>query len=340
MSFPKNNKGYTLTEVLIAIVIGLILIAGASATYISQNRSYVAQESISEVNTQSKIAHDIIANDLRSAGFGTPIDMNLDPINTYTTIVTPVDNTNTPDAITIVGGFGMIGTLWPAGLGPGTACPAKVPLGTTQIRIIYSGTEGPNTTDKRFMSVDGIDFIQVLGCTIGADGNCDSGTITLDRPLSQDFPLLDTDGNGLCDTGRPVYLIENATFCVDNNLTLRRISGNVAGNNCPNTDDAIAENIEDLQFAYAVDANEDGQVDDQNGNGIIDSGDFLNGAVVTDPSTIKAIRMNILARADRPDPNYRSLGNPPSVIENRNHNLTNDDFKRRWWQTVVTMRNQ
>jgi len=79
---------------------------------------------------------------------------------------------------------------------------------------------------------------------------------------------------------------------------------------------------------------------DIDGNGTIDGGDFLNGAAVADPSTIRAVRVNILARSDRPDPNYRSLGNPPAAIENRNHNPTNDDFRRRWWQTMVTMRNR
>ncbi len=343
MLFRKDQKGYTLTEVLIAIVIGMILIAGASATYVSQNRSYVSQESISEVNTQSKIAHDIITNDLKSTGFGAPIDMNIDPINTYTNIVTLVDNMNSTDAVTIVGGFRMIGTLWPVGTGPGIPCPAEVPMGTSQIRLIYSGRDGPNATDNSFMSIDGVDFVEVLSCTIGASGNCDSGTITLDRPLSQDFPLLDTDDNGLCDTGRPVYLVEDTTFCVDNNMNLRRIRRNADMNNCTSIatsdDDAIAENIEDLQFAYAVDANEDGDVDDQNGNGTIDSGDFINGAAVADSSTIRAIRVNILARTDRPDPNYGNLGNPPASVENRNHNPSNDDFKRRWWQTVVSLRN-
>jgi prepilin-type N-terminal cleavage/methylation domain-containing protein len=344
MPHLKSERGYTLTELIIAIAIGTILIAGASATYVTQNRSYVAQESVSEINTQSKIAHDLIVNDIRSAGFGIPTDMNQDPINGFTNIVTPVDNTNTPDAITLVGGYRMIGTLWPAGVGPGAPCPATIPLGSTQVRIIYTGTDAPNTTNNRFLSIDGVDFVQVQACTLGGNGSCDNNTITIDRPLSQEFPLLDTDGDGLCDTGRPVYLVEDATFCVDNNSILRRIRRNANPNNCTGTatseNEAIAENIEDLQFAYAIDANADGRIDDQNGNGTVDAGDFLNGAAVADPSTIRAVRVNILARADRPDPNYLGLGNPPAAIENRNHNPTNDNFRRRWWQSITAMRNQ
>jgi prepilin-type N-terminal cleavage/methylation domain-containing protein len=336
MCCHKNNNGYTLIEILIAIVISLILIMAASATYVAQSRSYVAQESVSEVNTQSKISHDLIAGEIKSAGFGTPTDMNINPVNGLTTIVTPVDNTTSSDVLTIVGGFRMIGTMWPFGTGPGIACPATIPLGSNIVTITYSGTERPNTTDKRFISIDGIEFKTVQAVT----GNA----ITLDSALSLEFPLVDTDGNGTCDTGRPIYLVEDSTFCVDGNQTLRRIRRNAGTANCTaiasSDNDAIAEHIEDLQFAYAVDANSDGQVDDLNGDSAITDADFINGAAVADFSTIKSIRINILARTDKADPNYALLGMPPAVVENRNHAQVADNFRRRWWQSIIRIRNQ
>ncbi len=327
-----NNRGYTLAEVMIALVISMILIAASSATYIAQNRSYVAQESVSEVNTQSKIAHDIVANGIRTAGFGTASDMDMDPVNTYTDMINVIDNTASPDAITVIGGFRFIGTIWPSGGGPSIACPATVPMGDTQIYIDYDGIEGPNMTDKRFLSVDGVSFIQVANCAIGGNGNC-GNNITIDRSMSHNFPVLDTTGDGLCDTGRPVYLVEDVTFCVDGNSDLRKISRNANVGACTglitSDNEVIAENIEDLQLAYGVDAD---------GDGVLDGGAYVNN--VADPSTIKSIRVNILARTSRADQDYTGLGNPPAVIENRNHPATNDDFRRRWWQTVVTMRNK
>jgi prepilin-type N-terminal cleavage/methylation domain-containing protein len=343
MLYHKHNYGYTLIELVIAMAIGTILIAAASATYVAQNRSYVAEESISETNTQSKIAQDLLVNDMRSAGFGVPTDMNIDPINGFTTIATPVDSAVNSDAITVVGGFRMVGTLWPPGVNPGSPCPAVVPLGTQQVRIINNGIEGPNMTDNRFISIDGINFATIQNCTI-LGGICDSNTLTIDRPLSQNFPVVDIDGDGLCDSGRPVYVVEDATFCVDNNAVLRRIRRNAIPGACASIatsdDDAIAENIEDLQLAYAVDFNNDGQIDDQNGSGTVDAGDFINGGLVINPATIRAVRINILARTDKPDPNYQGLGSPPVAIENRAHAQVPDNFKRRWWQSMITMRNQ
>ena len=350
MLYRENDKGYTLIEILIAIVIGFVLVAAATATYISQNRSYVAQESVSEINTQAKIAHDLIANAIRGAGYGVPADMIQDSINGFTTIITPVDGgAGGADAITIAGGFRRVGELWPSGGGPGTTtCPASVPLNSTTVKMILSGTATPNITDRSAISIDGIDFLEILSCTPDCDSSAD---ITLDRPLLQDFPLLDTGGATLCDVGRPVYLIEDITFCVDANSTLHRIrraasAANVAA--CTGTptsdDDIIAENIEDLQFAYAVDADNDGEIDDLNGNNMLDGGDFVDGddtAIQADPSIIRAIRVNILARAAREDVNYTGLGLSANLdIENRTHVATSDGFRRRWWQTLITMRNQ
>jgi len=339
-----NNKGYTLVEIMISITIGLILVAASSATYIVQNRSSAAQESVSEINTQSKIAIDLISNEIRSAGFGIPEDLNEEPVNGITNIITPIDNTADADALTITGGFRMIGTLWPAGSGPGVPCPSSLDMESNLIHIEYSGTDAPNDTDRRYLNLDGIKFVMVQNCSLDGDNNCTSGTITLDRPVSQSFPLRDINGDGSCDTGRPVYLVEDITFCIDNRGTLRRIRRNADPATCTSLatsdNDAIAENIEDLQFAYAIDANNDSMADDQNGNGSFDAVDFLNGAAVADPSTIKSLRINVLAMAERADTNYKEMGNPPAIVENRNHALTNDNFRRRWWQTVVSMRNE
>jgi hypothetical protein len=351
MLLHKNEKGYSLVELSVAILIGLLLTIAVAGTYIVQQRSHVVQESVSEVNTQSKIAHDLLTGEVRSAGFGISVDLNEEPVNGFSSIITPVDDTSGPDAITIVGGFRLIGTLWPAGPGP-VICPASVTAGTTNIRIQYSGTDGPNLTDKMYLSIDGIESVQVLNCTLGASGICDPDNITLDRPLSKSYPLQNASsggscsaaGGGNCTAGRPVYLVEDTTFCVDSDSTLHRIRRNADAAACTpaatSDDDAIAENIEDIQFAYAVDVDDDGVMDDQNGDGNFDDDDFINADVIADPSTIMAFRINVLAQSDRPDINYKGLGNPPDQIENHTLSDTNDDFRRRWWRTVTTMRNQ
>lgn len=336
MKLYRDSNGYTIGEMMIAIVIGTMLISAAAATYIAQNRSYVTQESVSEINTQSKIAHDMISNDIKTAGFGVPDDMNADLINGYATVMTPVDSSTETDAITIVGGFRRIGTLWPVGGSPGMACPNEIRMGTTQVKIILSGTIGANITDRRYLSFDGVDYAEVLNCTM-SDDNCGSGTITLDRPLTATYPLIDPDSDGKCDTGRPVYLVEDMTYCVDADSTLRRIRRNANVAACAGIEtsdsEAIAENIEDLQFAYALDADN---------NGMLDGGGYITNwsSISNDPSEIRTVRVSVLARADKPDLDYTGRGVPPATIENRDHSQATDDFRRRWWQKIVTARNR
>jgi hypothetical protein len=327
----------------------MILVAAATATYIAQNRSYVAQESVSEVNTQSKVAHDLIANNIKTAGFGAPEDMNVDIINNRTTTVIPYEsNGNSPDALTIVGGFRMIGTLWPVGVTPVTDdCPdpASVQLGTTVVQIVYSGTERPNDDDKQYLSIDGVQFVSVSSCSEDGNEDCDGTNITLDRPLTVDYPLLDPDGNNKCDLGRPVYLVEDVTYCVDGNNSMQRMRRRATANNCTPAGtsdvDEIAENIEDLQFAYAIDADNDNLIDDTDASGSVNAGDFSIGTAIADVSQITAIRTNVLARAEHPDPDYAGMGNLPDFVENRDHDETaTDNFRRRWWQSIISMRGE
>ncbi len=334
MLLHKNRNGFSLTEVMIAMVIGLILLGAVTTTYIAQNRSFVVQDSVAEVNTQSKIAHDMIANDIKGAGFGAPGDMNQDPVNGRVDIIIPVDSSTASDAVTVVGGFRMIGTAWPSGVSAGGACPDYIEMESTTFDISLSGATLPNATDMSYLTLDGIQYLQVTAAGAG-------GSVTVDPPLPRYFPLVDTNGDSLCDQGRPVYLVEDVTYCVDGNSTLHRIWRNANAATCTpgasSDDEVLAENIEDLQLAYALDTDDDGQLDDLDGDG---EADYYNGGVVTDPTTIRAVRINVLARSDFPDPNYNAQGNPPAQIENRALAATNDNFRRRWWRTIVKVRNQ
>jgi prepilin-type N-terminal cleavage/methylation domain-containing protein len=334
MLLHKDRYGFSLTEVMVAMVIGLILLGAVTTSYIAQNRSFVAQDSVSEVNTQSKIAHDMIANDIKGAGFGAPDDMNMDPVNSRTDTITPVDNSTTFDAITVVGGYRMIGTAWPSGVTVGGTCPDQIDIAATTFDISLNGTDTPNITDMSYLTIDGIQYFNVTTAGSG-------GSVTVDPPFPLSVPLVDTNGDNLCDQGRPVYLVEDVTYCVAADLSLHRIWRNADASTCTpsatSTDEIIAENIEDLQLAYALDTDGDGQLDDLDSDG---EADYYNGAAVADPSTIRAIRINILARSDFPDPNYANQGNPPAQIENRILGATNDNFRRRWWRTVVKVRNQ
>jgi type IV pilus assembly protein PilW len=67
---PKGpNQGFTLTELLVAMVISGIVAAGIYSTFYSQQKSYLAQEQIAAMQQNLRGAMHILGRDIRMAGY-------------------------------------------------------------------------------------------------------------------------------------------------------------------------------------------------------------------------------------------------------------------------------
>ncbi|MBW2058346.1 MAG: prepilin-type N-terminal cleavage/methylation domain-containing protein [Deltaproteobacteria bacterium] len=122
-----GEKGLSLIELMVALVIGAIVIAGVYRTFMAQQRTFVVQEQISEAQQSARAIMDIIARDIRMAGFGMPGWAVAGLTNRITiTASSPAD-------FTIVGVFS----------GPIATLASAASLGQTQITL---NTMGQNTT--------------------------------------------------------------------------------------------------------------------------------------------------------------------------------------------------
>ena len=65
----KKQSGFTLIELMIAMVIGLILMLGAVGLLISNNRIYTEQTSMARLQENARFAIEIIIKDIRMAGY-------------------------------------------------------------------------------------------------------------------------------------------------------------------------------------------------------------------------------------------------------------------------------
>jgi len=77
-----NTKGVTLIELLVALVIGGIIIAGIYRVLIAQSKAYVVQDQIVETQQNIRIAMEILLRDLRMTGFNgdnTPLTPYITP---------------------------------------------------------------------------------------------------------------------------------------------------------------------------------------------------------------------------------------------------------------------
>ncbi|MBU4463389.1 MAG: prepilin-type N-terminal cleavage/methylation domain-containing protein [Proteobacteria bacterium] len=67
---PKNREsGFTLVELLIAMTIGLIILAALSSTFLIQRKTYDIQEQIVEMVQTARAAMDMMTREIRMAGY-------------------------------------------------------------------------------------------------------------------------------------------------------------------------------------------------------------------------------------------------------------------------------
>lgn len=64
----RQDRGFTLIELMVAMLLGLIVIAGVASVFLANLRSYHTNEALSDVQSNSRIAFELMARDIRQAG--------------------------------------------------------------------------------------------------------------------------------------------------------------------------------------------------------------------------------------------------------------------------------
>ncbi len=64
-----NNKGFTLIELMIAIVISSFIVTAVYAANTTQQRTYHAQEQVAEMQQNLRAAMSFITSEIRMAGY-------------------------------------------------------------------------------------------------------------------------------------------------------------------------------------------------------------------------------------------------------------------------------
>ena len=82
-SIDNKERGFTLVELLIAMTIGLIILAALSSTFLMQRKIYDVQEQIVEMVQTARAAMDMMTSEIRMAGY--------DPRGTANATITNAD---------------------------------------------------------------------------------------------------------------------------------------------------------------------------------------------------------------------------------------------------------
>lgn len=264
--FPASQRGFSLVELMTAMLLSMLLIAATISVFVSNKRAYGATEGLGRIQENARIAFELMSRDIREAG-GNPCDVRMKIVNVL------ADTTEwwaSYDADTDTGLFGYDD----GGL-------ADTAAGTDAVQIQYfedtglvttagmAGTTGAMTVN----SVDAIADQQILmacgffpssptepvtdtasifstgisGSTLThatASGNASDSFTDATHPTSVVYPA-----DSLIGTMRAMewYVAENAQG--RNSLYRRQLRYTAAG---PELGDAeeIVDDVTDLQLSY------------------------------------------------------------------------------------------
>ncbi len=157
----KESKGITLVELMVAVVISAILIAGLFRTFIGQQKTYTVQEQVVEMQQNARLAIGKMMKEIRMAGFGN-ISMVLPVTINGKTFNNVISHNDPPGGLTVI-------TV------VGTTTIATDPGSPNQIQVTSLTDSKGNTLfdtgSRRYISVGGLESYQIT--------DVDSGTKTL-----------------------------------------------------------------------------------------------------------------------------------------------------------------
>lgn len=342
----KSEYGFTLIELMVAgAAFSIISLAGFAVLSTGQ-RSAVMNDQTVQIQQNVRLAMDLIARDVRMAGFGNPL-AGAGPgpcANTINTGDNAAGADGGPDTIAVMTVFQQLGTLTAAfDAGP----------------IIFLAPPQPATLLNSVVSLEG-------SFTATVNNAATPGQLTLSQAIVA--PTNYAVGTSVVELACIVYSVSGAAGDPPYQL-LRQVN---AGAAVP-----IVDGIESLQIAYALDTNTDGIIDDQIGGGGVagfpDCKDFVpndfdsnsncplepagvqtlvtgtpafTSANVT-PTLIRQIRLTVVGRAIPPAVANVPLNTWRDPTFNRDSSVQAEDqvipttlgIRRRTLTRMVTLRN-
>jgi len=307
-----NRKGFTLVELMVVLVILAVIVVGVFGVVITQNKAYHSEETIIDMQANAQIGLQRISRLLRMAGFGCKDNISsTNQITSFSTVITATNNSTTPDSLTVIGGLKRVGIV-----DDGDTTLNEQFIVTT-IPIVRDDTSKPLSY---FFDDGSIAPYKQYFYISPADNNDFLSVSAIDTSS-----LTNAAGNLTISEGDIVYTVRPYTI---------RLYTDAQGISCLGIDDgsgidSCADNIEDLQFQYGADTDNDGYLDT-----------WVDAPTLAIPiKDFKAVRVFILARTANPDRKDDYTNNNTYILGDRTDGPFNDHFHRYLLETTVMMRN-
>lgn len=210
----RNAGGFSLVEVLIALILTGVVTTALFGTYINQHKSYIVQDDITTIQQSARISIDELTRQIRMAGFELPFGLEF------------MEAANSdPDTITITYKDGTCDTY----------LAEAMPQPSAELKC---ATDVSCFRDDQWVYIfepdSGGEFFQITHAQTGSN-HIQHNTMTLSRTYGADAILLSVI--------RVQYYIDHTTDPTHPNLMVKLIG---------QQPQVYAENISDLQFRYLL----------------------------------------------------------------------------------------
>ncbi|MAJ59546.1 MAG: hypothetical protein CBC48_05965 [bacterium TMED88] len=320
----RHDSAFTLVELMVTTaILGVILVYVFGTMVTTQKKAVALTDTVDTQQAARQIA-DLIERDIRHTA------MMIDDA----AAICGIDQTDAPDSLYVTDWEVVtLGEDLDASLSATVTGATDLPSSASYFvvdRLMLevdspSGsfdTNGDGTMDSDFSTAGQVIFADANNPERGTA----CGSITGVLPPNQLRFDLEAGGLSALGTGSQtprIIAVPAIRYQIDSGQTLSRGAY------------PLAENIEDIQFAWFIDDNEDNAVDSGEYRG--DGAGSLYTAQNLDASRLREIRLNVVLRTEDDEPGT-STGNPIAT-ENRSITSAQDGFRRRVYTSVVRLRN-
>ena len=362
------ERGFTLVELMIAIVISSVIVAAGYTILTTTHKATISNERAVGTQQNVRVTMELIARDIKQAGFGMPLSPNT-PVGGIAgncapggtaAAIRPVDN-NSAIPLTAVNDTGadtislvvprtnpswILTAAAPAG---GAGSFTTIALSATAVTEMV--TEGMQNGSGAYVSLGGVVTVPVTSSS--------GATITLGSPTYAPLNFR---------IGTQVYLLQCVTYQVQTGAANCGTAGpcltrTVDSGTAPTVTTSLVDGVEDLQIGYGCDGCNttinsgipNSVIDDFNGTNTFDVADFQTNRVwaagTFDPATIRLAQINIVARQtviDQGTGEGIQAGAMSAPLQVSDHLPSNDagyvaatyqSFRRRFLTRTVETRN-